>query len=152
MKKLLLFSVCMAILCSCNSNQKKAERLVKQYMKENIDDYKSYEPIKFSELEPILVKEQAEKVLKVAIDHKKSREDYIATTHYLDSTQLKEQLAYIASIDADIDSLKRVCDAASVDDIYGWCFEHSYRSANKIGAMEKKTEIFYFNRDITEIQ
>ena len=77
MKKLLLFSVCMAILCSCNSNQKKAERLVKQYMKENLDDYKSYEPIKFSELEPILIKEQAEKVLKVAIDHKKNREDYI---------------------------------------------------------------------------
>lgn len=149
MKKLLLFSVCMAILCSCSSNQKKAERLVKQYMKENLDDYKSYEPIKFSELEPILIKEQVEKVLKVAIDHKKSREDYI---YYLDSTQLKEQLAYIASIDADIDSLKRVCDSASVDDIYGWCFEHSYRSANKIGAMEKKTETFYFNRDITEIQ
>lgn len=41
-------------------------------MKENLDDYKSYEPIKFSELEPILIKEQAEKVLKVAIDHKKA--------------------------------------------------------------------------------
>ena len=64
-------------------------------MKENLDDYKSYEPIKFSELEPILIKEQAEKVLKVAIDHKKSREDYI---YYLDSTQLKEQIPQLIAL------------------------------------------------------
>lgn len=49
MKKILLLFV--IIIFTCCSNQKKCEITIHKYLKENLDDYKSYESISFSEID-----------------------------------------------------------------------------------------------------
>ncbi|MCD8030051.1 MAG: hypothetical protein LUF85_04280 [Bacteroides sp.] len=50
MKKLLVILFISLILAGC-SDEKKAQRLIKQYLKENLNDPSSYQPVSFGELE-----------------------------------------------------------------------------------------------------
>ncbi len=49
MKKLLVVIFVSLILAGC-SDEKKAQRLIKQYLKENLNDPSSYKPVSFGEL------------------------------------------------------------------------------------------------------
>ncbi|MCD8030050.1 MAG: hypothetical protein LUF85_04275 [Bacteroides sp.] len=50
MKKLLVVLFVSLILAGC-SDEKKAQRLIKQYLKENLNDPSSYKPVSFGELD-----------------------------------------------------------------------------------------------------
>ncbi|EKN09451.1 hypothetical protein HMPREF1076_04480 [Parabacteroides goldsteinii CL02T12C30] len=54
MKRLIYILSVVIILCSCQkSNEDKAKEIVKQHLKENLNDWNSYEPISFSPLDSV---------------------------------------------------------------------------------------------------
>ena len=141
MKKILLLSVLAVMLCAC-SQQHKAEKMVKKYLKENLDDFKSYDPISFSDLQPIYLKDKLGEVLHTLKDFKDTS---------FDETRISEDSMFYATVCHDIDSVQLIYDQAISSEIYGWKIEHSYRASNKLGATEKYTEVFEFDKDMSEI-
>lgn len=59
MKKVVFIFVVVLFAYSCDSNkhQHKAENLVKEWIKTNLDDPKSYTPISFSQLDSIFIED-----------------------------------------------------------------------------------------------
>lgn len=143
MKNILLASVLVVMLCAC-SQQHKAEKMVKKYLKENLDDFKSYDPISFSDLQPIYLKD----VIQEDIDRLTDEVDKFSVFNDSDDAQL--QSIYTEACHR-ADSLKNVIDTVNGTIIDGWKIEHSYRASNKLGATEKYTEVFEFDKDMSEI-
>ena len=143
MKKILLASVLVVMLCAC-SQQHKAEKMVKKYLKENLDDFKSYDPISFSDLQPIYLKDVIED------DISRYTDEAEKFSVFSDSGDAQLQSIYTKTRHK-IDSLNEVLHTVDASIIDGWKIEHSYRATNKLGATEKHTEVFEFDKDMSEI-
>lgn len=177
MKKAISVFVLAVLLLSCTqSPQNKAEKLVTKYLKDNLHNPQSYEPVEFSQIDslfsPRTEKEVCPESLKLqakADEFDKIRERYFAdlqaqsdtiTDEYRNSDEFQNKIAnaktYLLGL---IDSTKNYTDNAALaqlkfdmkGEFKGYRIEHKYRADNKMGAKVLGTDVFFINPTITEV-
>jgi len=135
MKRLFILIATIAILYSCgDNNQRKAEKLITNYLKEHLDDWDSYEPVEFSELMPHTQKLD----VKTEIDLLKDRQERYPN----------DGINYARKID----SLTMIYNTADSVTVCYYLITHTYRAANKFGGKERYYKWYKINADITEIR
>lgn len=178
MKKIILFSLILSVLFGCQSNEKKAMSLVKDYMYKNLHDYKSYEPIE-TKLDSLFSSaETNNEALKAAerfaaeadIYDKESREyDYAlemlqiwkggwsSTSRSKFKQYQKEATEHLSkSIKALLAQnessllIKDIADTVKRKFI-GWKITHSFRSNNLAGHSSKGDYVFWVDTKFKNI-
>ena len=173
MKRLLLI-LTVAVLASC-SPEKKAEKLIKKWMSENLNDPKSYEPVSFSTLDSILTEfedtPEAQKLLSYTKEQlafiKKANQNLELADIWkgsYDSYSKSQFYSYIDLADKymakndSVEKLKKeyepIYDSAKekfVPTLVGWEMSHKFRCKNGFGAQILSEKEFKFNKDLTEI-
>ena len=156
---ILALSLSALLLVSCSSEQKKTEKLVASYLKENLKDPSSYESISFSEIDSTLSKHTDEQVFKDIMLNFDAVAAQIELTVYDESDAKTEEEK--AKIVAKRDSLHvRLSEVAESGKKFrenykpyfnGYKAIHKYRAKNGFGAFDVYEQEFYTNKDISEI-
>lgn len=151
--------------CS-SSNEDKAKRAVKDYLKENLDNFKSYEPVSWGNLREFSIDSikqndsyyqehlhsanealKRSKELRIIIDSYKSEKDTM-------SIEYAEFVAQIegckARYESEQEKLSNYLKTAYSDDSY-WVIDHKYRASNNVGALILNEETFFINKDCSSV-
>lgn len=150
MKKLLFTIMAMSILCACQkSDQATAEKLIHDFMQTNLNNPKSYEPIKFSEVFTDYYNTYYSE------DSYKENIKKFATAR--DSLMKLGQTQKAAEVLKAIDDERQKMEydrehfvsEIAVDALY---VIHSYRAESETGAVKKYVYLYRFDTELTEIQ
>ena len=158
-RTIVIITVAATTLFSCTNPEKKAQKLIKQQLKETLNDPKSYEAVNFGKLDSAftLIKENLD-----YIEANAGYEVYSQSTldksnyEYFDSYKLK----YVVDFDlwnAEIDTAKKYLailekmESEFIPEFKGWSMTHKLRAKNAMGAVILNEYIFYFDKDITKI-
>jgi len=132
--------------------------LIKEYIKENLRDPSSYDPISFSELDSVfstyITTEEGRKLddfrkmndsraFQLDFDIFESNEDKIMIN--------KDSIKIYKKIAEDAEKLFNENESKYKGELVGWSVNHKYRAKNGFGALDLEEEHFFFNKDITEI-
>lgn len=166
MKHFICILVAALLLCSCEkSNEDKAKDVIKQHLKESLNDWNSYEPVKFSSLDSTFTRSTEDTFIKGAIEQfeywQKKADSYqknMKVFNALSSSFGKEQYA-IASSDYNnaVDSMKFFSDkykealANFTPEFIGFEMQHKFRANNALGNKVITSNKYYFDTDITII-
>lgn len=158
MRKLFYLSMVSIILTlvSCNSNEKKAQKLIKDYLSKNLNDASSYESVEFSKLDSTFS----------AFYFSPEGEKLTARQEFADKRafelKLEDILEENASIQDSIKIYKQIEEGSKrlyeekeqsyVGEFNGWRMKHKYRAKNGIGAIILGTTNFTLNKELTEIK
>lgn len=164
MKKILFIALSALLLLSCSSNEKKAQKLVQSKLKETMNDPKSYESVKFSELDSIFTTVSDDSLINSLFN---KADIYLKTAESLmrkADLMLSFEPDYFANKQSLMDEAGRQLDSAKVfraqyDELSakfvpkhkGWAITHTFRGNNAMGAKILNTYLFTFDKDITEI-
>jgi hypothetical protein len=140
MKKL-LFIIAAALLFSCSSPEKKAQNLIKKYLKENINDAKSYESVLFSKLDSVFSYYWELPEYK---NNKHHFDIYINLAEHAVSLDLKIANEYLDSAKS-YQEKNRIIQENFQSEFIGWKMSHKFRSKNENGALFLENENFYFD-------
>lgn len=162
---LLLFTaiVCVAFV-GCQNPEKRAQKLIKQQLKETLHDWDSYECVKFGTLDSVYTTVMDNPEYKALLDaaNKDTRklesatEDYdrYRDMGYLFAQERKsaydrmvKYLNICKAIESQLDSMKN----AFVSEFKGWAINHSFRANNLAGHKGIHHERYYFDKEITQI-
>lgn len=129
-------------MTACGSPEKTAQKLVKDYLKENLKDPSSYEPIEFGSLDTLYTSVAADtdyiKLAKEATEYlQKAVYDDYGSGWGIIGMKLKEKA----------DSIER----NFVPAFKGWKMVHKYRAKNGFGALDLSTDIFCFNKELSKV-
>lgn len=128
-------------LSSCNSEQKKAERFVRDYVKERLNDPSSYESVSFSEIKKVkrtFEQSASYKIYGEAFLEAKKDFDFAKMFDNLDDMRL-----HLDRMNA-FDSILKVGKA-------DWCPEteyqitHTYRAKNQLGGIITSETTYYID-------
>ena len=160
MKKILLLLIMGLIVISCSkSPEKVAQQLIKEWLNENMDDIKSYEPVKFGQLDTICpkwesidsIKASAVEWEQIIADNKSMLIEYKSVLKPLDVEQIKENIRVGEFLYAeDLQLIQNYNDGYPLG-FLGYKIEHSFRGANKVGGIVLQTATFIFDRDFTKV-
>jgi len=145
MKKVLMILLASIAIISCNSPQKKAEKLAKVYVKENANDPSSYKSVSFEKLKSY------EEICQYSISlMDRSMYHFKEALYYsgYDSIIAYRHKELHDNYTESIDSLNRKYKFHGID---GWYLEHWYQIKNEKGDLMLNGIMFYFNHDISEI-
>jgi len=134
MKKLMLFIVIASFCFSCAQNpQKKAEEGVKNYLKENLNDWDSYENVSFSNF--VVINPNAE--VKDSIPDSLNIEVEIDTTSISLETTDEELDRKSKELDDKLNKLLELNKiiAKRTEQQTAYSITHKYRAKNKLGAI-----------------
>lgn len=146
MKKYLIIMVAAIAFCACGSPEKKAQKLIKGYLEENLKDPSSYDPAKFGELDSLFSTFELKNeefsakhdMLKAKFDMELALDDFKAT-----DITLKE-------MNANIEAWK-AAEAAFQPQFIGWKMSHRYRAKNGYGALDIADRTFQFDKELTKV-
>lgn len=132
MKKTAIITFIILILVACNTDQKKAEKLVKQYLKENLKDADSYKNIEMGDVKPLtwrglFVQEDVKKV--------KNKE--------LPALEFEERLKSF------LNNMKE--QNMNPDSIIAYTMEHKYRAKNSFGGYVISNVQYMFDTQLENI-
>ena len=149
---------------SCVSDEKKMQKLIKEYLYENLDDYKSYEPIEFQPSDSLFSDWTMDSMLPVLDEY------YEKYSRLADSLQrerrLKSALGYSTS--EIMETVPEYLEATfftkitykhlrdSIRDHFesrfiGYGIDHSFRAKNRLGGTEKREYQFIINPSKTRV-
>ena len=169
MKKVLLLLVACVTLFSCSqSPQKKAEKMVKAYLKKTLDDPSSYKGDSFDQLDSLFFiyfyTDEAIELRKLGWYDAES--DFFGGKYGLKATLFeiearyakttKERQNFMDSVEVykqktlEIDKIYKE-NEAKYDEFVGWEVRHKYRAKNKVGALVLESKYFQFNKELTEV-
>lgn len=152
MKKLLLLSA-IIFAAACSSPQKDAESLIKKFMKENLNDPKSYEIVEFTEIDSLWTN----------TDRLSSDFEFEAGSmernhqHMLDMFEITNDRQYLDSAkiimdkwDLAIKDIKKTI-AEFEPEFKGFRVYHKYRAKNAMGATTLSIMELHLNPELTKI-
>jgi hypothetical protein len=157
MKKIVFLCLISFVFYSCQSTKKSAtlqERAtdsVTAYMKQNLDDPASYQPVKFGTLDTTMSNYmQDEKYL--TLKSMSESELHEEADDLLNNKSLYQQRSkvnyyknrHLAGVKG-LDSLKKTFKA----ELSGYLMLHSYRAKNKLGALALHEPLFRFRKDLS---
>ena len=146
MKKYLALTVVAIVLCACSSPEKRAQKLIKDYLMENLKDPSSYDPAKFGGLDSLYSSFELKDEEFTAIHDKlKARFDLELACNDFKATD-----ATLKEMDANIEAWNEA-KAAFQPRFIGWKMNHRYRAKNGFGALDIHEQTFQFDKELTEI-
>ncbi len=158
MKKIIYLSLLMVALTlvGCNSNENKAQKLIKDYLSKNLNDASSYESIEFSELDSTFSNfyfSQEGKELAEKQDFAHNRAFELTMEDILEENPLiQDSIRIYKQIEADCKNEYDAKALTYVGDFNGWKMSHKYRAKNALGAIIINTTRFTFDKDLTEVK
>lgn len=145
MRKIAIFGLILICFYSCTeSNQQKAEKSIKTYLLENLDNPKTYEPTNFSKIDTASItdnyvykiqNERLQSLISLLNRERESSKELNIDTLYFDD--LKKD---IKNIESDL-----INNMIKYRKDYIWAVEHKYRASNKQGAIVIFTKRFILN-------
>ena len=144
------------ILVACNSNEKNAKKLIKDYLNKNLNDASSYEPVEFSKLDSTFsnfyFSSEGEKLTnQKEFAHNRAFELQIEDV-LGNNTKIQDSIKIYNQIEEESEKLYREKEKNYKGEFIGWKMTHKYRAKNGLGAKILGTSTFTFNKDITEIK
>lgn len=182
MKKLiLLFALLPVFIISCEQTKEaKAEKAIKKYLKETMDDYHSYSPVSFSELTmartewklPNELKPELEKLteitnkinnqfghtMKITSDadyHIERINKYLGEKYNKFTTEeFKKKFEKEKKLWLEFKHYQDIIYASKKSfqpEFIGWKMTHKFRAKNRMGGTELNELEFQFDKDITKV-
>ncbi len=159
MKKLLILLLALFVCVSTNAQvkkivtkQQKAEMLIKKFMNQNLNDFKSYEPIEYSKIDTLkslfIHTELQTSLMNLANLAMAYYEKSDAELNLGNYQSQREKLIPIAR--EIINTSKKYREGYPKIGI-GWVINHKCRSKNKIGNLKLGTWTFGFDKNIENI-
>lgn len=157
-----IFMIIAIALIGCSTPEKKAEKLIKEYMQTNLKDPASYEPVSFGKMdslfEPYIATKEGRELFDLSgitgfYGQKTSKlRMQIATAKTRKELDvLEDSINYYLDKAKEYEKLFDENDKNYTGEFVGWVMEHKYRAKNGFGALDLGEENIYFNKDITEI-
>lgn len=151
MKHSLLTAAACITIAACTSQptpQQQAEQIIRQYCQENAHDPKSYQPVRFSSLDSTFTSfytSERYQQLNERLNRYSERFSACMEADNLDSAQIYHQYstALRDTITAEAETYKGQHN--------GWKTVHTFRAANRLGALNLDSATFYLNIELTEI-
>lgn len=167
MKKLLSLGVFIIsiVLVSCTSNEKKAQNLIENHLKETLHDWSSYESVSFGSLDSTFTtlldnpvykeqfitymayKELVEEKLKEEKNYRDMHSDWAISMR---RKLLSESQYYLDSV-IYYEPLLAEAAKSFIPEFKGWEMRHSFRANNAGGNKVIGHYRYYFDKDITKI-
>lgn len=165
MKRLICILSVVILLCSCQkSNEDKAKEIVKQHLKENLNDWNSYEPISFSSLDSVLSFMEIDHDILVAesklklLDKPFSLSTFLLEAWKEDTVEYagvyKEELANWKMLNDSVSYYKSIVDSLKSNyqpKFEGFVIQHKYRANNEIGAKQLYNVNFYIDTSLSRV-
>lgn len=172
MKKNLIYILLFLSLISCNNQEKRSKKLINQYMKEHLNDYKSYESVSFGTLDSAFSRvsdtkewkdydqkylefekkaDDASEKMKKMIDNIGFHSLYTYKEDKFTMELLKDKVSQWA------DSMKFYNDKMIIlnkdfkKEFIGWKLTHTFRANNIIGNKIIEKYDFIFDEKINKI-
>lgn len=149
MKKLMLFFVIASLCLSCaQSPQKKAEEGVTNFLKENLNDWKSYENVSFSNF--VVINPNAE--IKDSIPDSLNIE--IDTTSFNPDMTLADMEKFEAKHNEFLrksEQLDKII-AKRIEQKTAYSITHKYRAKNKLGAIILDEQTYILDKNFKVIK
>lgn len=161
MKKIYLcLLACVMAFAACSTPEKQAKKLIKEYLKNNLHDYDSYECVKFGTLDSVFTKllddSTFTNVFAKRLAHQKLRNNMFDKAEqwkdikklydfYLENEKLQQDtVQYYYNIE---DSIKN----NFTPKFNGFAMQHSFRANNANGNKILTHKVYIFNKELTEI-
>jgi len=159
MKKIILILI---FLSSCNTSpEQKAEKLIEEYLRKSLNDYKSYEPVEFSSLDTIFssldtwkpydsiarLRDAADVIAKT---FKQENEKYFYNKPKLANSFLQDALKEedtVRTMTNLLDSMNRKFFPKRI----GWKMTHTLRAKNAFGAVVLNKITYFFDENLTRV-
>lgn len=150
-KLLTVIASAMVILSACNSEQKKAEKMVSQYVKERLNDPASYESVSFSDVKKVkrpFEQSAAYKIFGEAF--LKAKEDFEFAKRFDNIDDMHSSLELMKTYDSVM-----TVHAAEWNPETEYQITHKYRAKNQLGGIVTSESIYFMDtafRTITYIE
>lgn len=163
MKKVVLFTIMVMCLFSCSpSKEDKAKALIKEYLKENLKDPSSYQPVSYSQLDsiffPYIDTEEGKELFDLGgmtgKFHEKSHEFELASLEAkfkIEYEALQDSVEYYKKKSEEFEELFKENEENYKGEFIGWIMSHQYRAKNSFGALDLDGKDFYFDKELTKI-
>lgn len=144
-----LFAIAGLLFCitACNSPEKTAQKLVRDYLKENLKDPSSYQPAKFGQLDSTY----SEFVLDEKLIVKEIEPIIEESDRYLNQNNYDKAFDKAEEAAIKRKEMQAKLQADFVPEFIGWSISHTYRAKNGFGALDISTDTFYFDKELTKI-
>ncbi|MBN8704175.1 MAG: hypothetical protein LCH32_01610 [Bacteroidetes bacterium] len=158
MKKIIYISTIglVLIFVSCNSTEKKAQKIIKDYLSKNLNDASSYESVEFSNLDSTFSNfyfspEGQELTKKQDFAH--NREFELKMKDIMEENpKIQDSIKICKEIEEETKKLYEEKEKEYVGEFNGWKMSHKYRAKNKLGAIVLGTTDFTFDKELTKIK
>lgn len=159
MKKVIILLMALGLVFGCSSPEKEAQKLITKHLQETLDDWDSYESVKFSGLDSAFTSvEETElyintynkydSLLKSA---KKNTEKMLLASNKWEAVSYKDQAESDLYLANNCYDLVLFTDSMFVPEFKGWAIIHTYRANNVLGAKIITKEKYIFDPEITKI-
>lgn len=135
------------LLGSCQNEQKKAEKMIKNYVIERLNDPKSYESVSFSEIEKVkrpYDKSQEYKGYMELFD--KTKDEFEIANISGDVSMMDFHLSYMKKYDSLIEVGKKAWNPANE-----YRMTHVFRGKNKLGGVVTEEHTYYIDTNFRVI-
>lgn len=164
MNKYFLYSIVLLFAVACSSEEQKMQKVIKNYLYQTLDDYKSYEPIEFQPsdsifsdwtMDPLLPKIEADyaRMKKIAdslevVNKRKAALGY-SLDDITDDINMYILSTYYTTVaySSKRDSIKN----HYVSEFIGYGINHSFRANNRLGGTERHNYQFILNPNKTAV-
>ena len=126
---------------SCNSPEKKTQKLIKTYLLKNLNDAKSYESVSFGVLVESKTRVEDDIWYKTYIE---------VANNYLDTYKIFNDFEALDSANVNLERAKDVEKSFTAE--REWAMTHKYRAKNGLGATILRETIFYIDDEITYVK
>jgi hypothetical protein len=146
LKKLIVFALAISIFSCTVSDENKAKTLVKDYLKNSLNDPKSYEEISWGKIDSSFITFDEMYAIEIARS-KRLGEDAISELKYGDIDLGNEYKRSYDSLNLVIKNLKKEYKPK----FNSLMIQHSYRAKNVMGALIIQSKIFYIADDFSRV-
>ena len=166
LQKIIWIALCFVLSCSFNKTKEdQAKALVQEYLKDNLHDNRSYEPVGFGKVDTVLttvydepyyqnLTKQFDSFFDVAKPIMEEIQSYQPITTKYEYDKVKSLLPKLKDVKIVMDSL--TIEEARYKENYerrfmGYYITHKYRSKNTLGATVLNNDTFYIDSTLTKI-
>jgi hypothetical protein len=159
MKKILSLVLIVMVFTACTNNEKKAKKLIKEYLKTSMNDFSSYEPVEFSKLDSTFsYYRDTDEGKKLKGQLKSTMESWQWWSELAQNasspTASEVYLKYSKENGIKYDSLQNldsIAEQSFKPEHIGYAMSHKFRGKNALGAIMLNESGFYFDKDLTKV-
>ncbi|NGM63514.1 hypothetical protein G5B30_16515 [Sphingobacterium sp. SGG-5] len=154
MKRLMPLFIIVFFLFSCSqSNESKAQKAVKKYLKENMNDPKSYEDVKWSSVDTVFAPYKGTEKSLVQLYKMDSLISELKKLSILMVTNYDKYKTYYKSTDSILNQHRKEyqLDSANYKEYIGYTITHIFRAKNGFGATVLNKNTFTLDKDLKEV-